>query len=83
MITVQEENFRGYHRELGAMKGRFTMAIGVSTMAIMYFSNSYFYGKMIGTLPFEPWSIVSNMSHRGLHGTEMNEVSMIFVYIVS
>ena len=65
------------------MKGKFTMAIGATTMAILYFSNSYFYGKMIGTLPFEPWSLASNMTHRGLHGDDNKEVSLIFVYIVS
>ena len=83
MIGIQEENYKSCHRELGALKGRFTLATGVSMMLIMYLTNNFFYGKIIGTMPFEPYSLVSNMSHRGLYGDNMSEVSMVFIYIIT
>jgi hypothetical protein len=52
-------------------------------MAIMYFANRFFYGRILGTLPFEPWGLVSNMSHRGLYGEDKNEYSCIFIYILA
>ena len=34
-------------------------------------------------LPFEPFSLIQGITHRGLEGTDMTDCSMIFVYILS
>lgn len=58
------------------------MGTAVASMAITYFINSYFWGKYSGTLPFEPFGMVAGMSHRGLEGEDMTQVSMTFLCIL-
>jgi hypothetical protein len=47
------------------------IATALVSILSMWFANSYFKGKIISTLPFEPWSMVSNMSHRSIEGNDM------------
>ena len=82
MIKVQEDNFKECHRELGAFKGMTTLVCGAGTLIVMYFLSSYFQGLVIGKLPFDPWGMVGNMSHRGLGGEDMQECSMLFLYML-
>jgi hypothetical protein len=82
MIKVQEDNYKECHRELTGMKGRTNLATGVGMLAIMWFASSYFNGKIIGVLPFEPWGLVSNMSHRGLTGDDTKECGLLFLYVL-
>ena len=51
-------------------------------MVSMYLINNHFYGKIIATMPFEPLGFVSNMSHRGIDGDDMSQVSVTFIYIL-
>jgi hypothetical protein len=53
------------------------------TMICMWQVNNYFYGTVMGKLPFEPWGMVSGMSHRGLEGEDMSEFSMTFIYVLT
>ena len=46
------------------------MGVGLFTMVSMYLLNSYFYGLVIGKLPFVPFGMVSSMSHRGIDGED-------------
>jgi hypothetical protein len=48
----------------------------------MYLVNNHFYGTVAGKLPFEPWTMVTGMSHRGLEGDDMRQFSMTFVYVL-
>lgn len=82
MIKVQEDNYRECHRQLSASKGQITLGSGAVMMLSMYLVNNYFYGVVIGKLPFEPHSMVTNMTHRGLEGDDMSQVSVVFIYIM-
>ena len=46
------------------------MASGFAAFAIMYFLNNQFYGLVVAKLPFEPYTMVSSMSHRGIDGDD-------------
>lgn len=86
MIKVQEENYKGYHRQMQGVstlfdqvfihfivlqwRARTSMATGVLSMVIMWKVNAYFTGTICGRLPFEPFGMVLNMSHRGLTGDD-------------
>ena len=59
------------------------MGVGIFTMVSMYLLNSYFYGLVIGKLPFVPFGMVTSMSHRGIDGEDWQEVSLIFIFILS
>lgn len=58
------------------------MGTAVVSMAITYSINSYFWGKHIARLPFEPFGVVTGMSHRGLEGDDMRQVSLTFLCIL-
>ena len=34
-------------------------------------------------MPFEPWGMVGNMSHRGVEGDDMSQCSLLFVLILA
>lgn len=82
MIKVQEQNFRDAHRELTGLKSRFTLGCAVFTMLLTYVINSYFWGKQSAVLPFQPYGFVTGMSHRGLEGDDMSQVSMTFICVL-
>ena len=65
------------------MKSRIMLGSAAFSMFCMWQVNNTFYGIVLGKLPFQPWSMVSGMSHRGLEGEDMNEFSMIFIYVLS
>ena len=82
MIRVQEQNLLDYHRELGSLKNRFNMASGVLSMALMYMASSWFHNKIAAKMPFEPWKMISGMSHRGLEGEDLSLASCMFIFIL-
>ena len=59
-----------------------TLATAAWMMLSMYLVNNHFYGTVAGKLPFEPWTMVTGMSHRGLEGDDMRQYSMTFVYVL-
>lgn len=72
MVKVQEANFKDAHRDLTNMKGRFNIGTAFTSMAITYCINSIFWNKISATLPFEPFTMVGGMSHRGLEGDDLS-----------
>lgn len=99
MIKVQEDNYKGYHRQMQGVstlsyqvfihfivlqwRARTTMATSFLSMGIMYQVNSYFKGTICGRLPFEPYGFVTSMSHRGLTGDDNQLVSLTFIMILA
>ena len=46
------------------------MGSGLFTMMTMYCAYNMFDGKTVGKLPFEPWSLIQGMSHKGVDGDD-------------
>ena len=84
MLKVHEDNFRDYHRQISGMKSRIMLGTAVLSVVSMYLANNYFYGRIVAKLPFEPWKMVANMSHRGLDekSEDLTDVCAIFIYIL-
>lgn len=49
----------------------------------MWYANSYFAGKIVARLPFEPWSQVSSMSHRNIENEDMTLVAPFFIFMLA
>ena len=49
----------------------------------MWYTNSYFAGKIVAVLPFEPVNMVSNMSHRNIVDPNMKLVSPFFIFMLA
>jgi hypothetical protein len=56
---------------------------GLLNMFGMWYTNSFFAGKVVGVLPFEPITMVSNMSHRNIEDTNMTLVSPFFIFMLA
>jgi len=62
------------------MKSMF--AISFVFMALLSVFNSIFDGRVVATLPFVPFSLLQNLSHRNLAGNDYTDCSFIFLYIL-
>jgi len=69
-------------QEMNKMKMKSTVFTSLLFMGTMYYMKRAFEGFVVARLPFEPFSIVSSLSHRGLDGDDMNDCSFIFLYIL-
>jgi hypothetical protein len=57
----------------------FTMLLFICTT---YSLNSRFSGVVVGRIPFTPLSFIQGISHRNLEGTDFQDCSSIFCYIL-
>lgn len=65
------------------MKWRTNMGSVVFTMFTNYLINNTYYGILVGTMPFEPWGLISSVSHRGLEGEDLNQYNLLFFLVLS
>ncbi len=68
------------HRQMTQRKWRMNMGSLAFSMLSMWFINSQYSGLIVAELPFEPWGMVSGMSHRSIEGENMKNVGMFFIY---
>jgi hypothetical protein len=58
-------------RVLAALNLRVTLVVGVTMIAIFYALNSHFSGVVVAKLPFEPFALITAVSHRNLPGDDL------------
>jgi len=63
-------------------KMKSTFAVGIALIAFFGVLNSTFDGQIVAKLPFEPFGILTGLSHRNLPGNNYTDCSMIFFYIL-
>lgn len=56
---------------------------GLLNMFGMWYTNSYFAGKIVGILPFEPLDMVSGWSHRNIEDENMKHVAPFFIFMLT
>ena len=83
MVQIWTNNHRDYHRQLAGMKWRANMGNALLQMFLMYQVSSIFQGQIAARLPFKPFEFVTSMTHRGLEGTDMSEVSVFCIYALA
>jgi len=59
------------------------MGTAMFTMFTLYQAYNMFDNKIVGKLPFEPWTFVHNMSHKGVPGEDSQEYGLVFIYLMS
>jgi hypothetical protein len=64
-------------------KSKNALYFAAFNMASMYFANSYFSGKAVAMLPFEPMDFVSNLSHRNIDDPNKKLVSPFFIIMLT
>ena len=63
------------------MAGTFFVALFM--MIFMSLLSSAYQGIVVAKLPFEPFSLMRNITHRNITGIDYTDSSMIFIYILS
>lgn len=64
-----------------SMRGMIFLA--VINIGVFWILSRVMEGKVLLTLPFQPFSLVSGITHRGLSGENMYESGFLFIYILS
>jgi hypothetical protein len=65
------------------MKMKSTILISIFTIVTLSSLGNYYQGKPVARLPFQPFSLLSSITHRGLVGDDLTECSYIFVYLLA
>lgn len=68
------------NRDMSLVKMKSIFAVGFTLVVLFGVLNSAYDGKVVAKLPFEPFPLVRNLSHRGLIGIDYTDCSMIFLY---
>jgi len=82
-VDRMEEALKDLNRDLSLTKMKSMFAVGISMIGLFGFLNSMFDAKVVAKLPFEPISIIQNLSHRGLAGEDYTDCAMVFIYVLS
>ena len=59
------------------------MGMAVCQMIVMYQVSSIFEGVVAARLPFNPLNFITSMTHRGLQGEDMREVSLFCIFVLA
>lgn len=83
----KQSNFEGklqtLQRDMTFMKMKSTILISIFTIVTLSSLGNYYQGKPVARLPFQPFSLLSSITHRGLVGDDLTECSYIFVYLLA
>jgi len=77
-----EETLKNVNRDMAMSKMKSTFAVGFALIAVFGMLNSSFDGYTVVKLPFEPFSLLTGISHRNLPGNDFRDCSMVFFYIL-
>ncbi|XP_030958614.1 calcium load-activated calcium channel homolog [Quercus lobata] len=67
-------------RDLSLIKFKSSAVVALVLFIVFGLLNSLFDGKVMAKLSFKPFGIVMKMSDRGLHGDDVTDCSMPFLF---
>jgi uncharacterized membrane protein (DUF106 family) len=82
-IKQQESDLKGLNMEMMKIRMITTFIIGLFMVFFISLFNSMYYGVVVAKLPFEPFSFLSNVTHRGILSTDRTDCAFIFLFILS
>ena len=78
-----EERLKFANTELTMKKFKATILVGILMIVTLTTMNKNFYGIVAAKLPFEPFSLMRKLSHRGMEGEDYTDCSSLFLYVMS
>ena len=82
-VARTEETLKAMSQQLSASKMKNTFIIAIFMIAVITTMSNSYHARVIAKLPFEPFSLLQGMTHRGLPGNDSTDCSMIFIYVLS
>ncbi|OMJ91952.1 hypothetical protein SteCoe_5386 [Stentor coeruleus] len=81
-ISKTDTMLKNTSQQLNASKMKSTMIIALFMIAFMSTLSSTYHGVVVAKLPFSPFSMLQNITHRNLPGDDSTDCSMIFIYLL-
>lgn len=81
-IASLESELQTRTQQLAGLTMRGTFIVGVVNLAVFWTLTTIFNKMVILRLPFEPFGLITGLSHRGLEGEDMRDVSVAFVTVL-
>ena len=82
-IEKTQESLQTMQQQASFTKFGSTLLNAVIMVVLVTTLNNVFEGVVAATLPFEPFALFRNITHRNIFGTNWHECSVLFFYIVS
>ncbi|EIE26956.1 hypothetical protein COCSUDRAFT_59450 [Coccomyxa subellipsoidea C-169] len=67
-------------KELGPMKFKQSLLMGATLLLLFRYASGWYSGHVVAKLPFEPFSLLAKLAHRGIPTPSANDCSFAFVY---
>ena len=81
--TQLQDRLKMLNTELTMKKFKSTFIVGIMMLVTIVTLNKKFSGMIVAKLPFEPWSLITKLSHRNIEGDDLTDCSFIFIYALS
>ena len=81
--TKAEEEVTKINQQMAIEKMRGSILTSIIVVAIISILGGIYENTPVARLPFDPFSLLQSLTHRGLLGTDMNECSYMFIFILS
>lgn len=82
-IEKTQESLQQMQQQASFTKFGSTVLNAVIMIVLVTTLNNVFEGVVAARLPFEPYALFRNITHRNLLGTDWHQCSVLFFYIVS
>jgi len=82
-VEKYEESLKGLNNTMAVVRMKSVFAVAVTMILLFGFLSSTFDGIVVARLPFQPFGMLTALSHRNLPGTDYYDCSMVFVYALS
>lgn len=67
-------------KELGPMKFKQSLLMGATLLLLFRYASGWYNGHVVAKLPFEPFSLLAKLAHRGIPTPSANDCSFAFIY---
>jgi uncharacterized membrane protein (DUF106 family) len=81
--STLETKLQIMQRDLTFMKMKSTVLVTLFMIVTMSSLGNYYQGIPVARLPFEPFSMLQSVTHRGLVGDNITECSYLFIYLLA
>ncbi|KAL4505901.1 hypothetical protein ABPG72_013662 [Tetrahymena utriculariae] len=70
-----------FNQEMSSFKMKSTFLIAIFMIGALYIIGSLFAGLIVAKLPFDPFSFITGLTHRGISGEDFSDCAYIFIYV--
>ena len=81
-VNAIEELLKNKNQAMTMVKTKSTIFVGLTMIGSFAVLSATYDGLVVGKLPFQPFPMLQNISHRNLPGTDITDCSFAFLYML-